>query len=215
MIVRRDVLCGIRANMLTGRIWREHLAARSKAIEKYRNAAPPATSAERRRRAEEMGEDLERQRRNAQRLIQAGCKVSIATDNYHGDAPELRREPKPPEQEAGLGSLYAIEGLVELGMTPMQAIVAATRNGAIAARMLDEIGTVEVGKVADLVLLGADPLRDISNIWKIERVIARGRLIDRDRLPEHPIFYRPHAGPGSPDRISATKSDTPSAAGAT
>ena len=56
----------------------------------------------------------------------------------------------------------AIEGLVELGMTPSQAIVAATRNGAIAARGLNDFGTLEPGKLADLVILTADPLADIS-----------------------------------------------------
>lgn len=193
LIVERDVLCGIRSNMLTGRIWREHRAARREALRKYEGEPPPATSAERRRRADETGEDLELQRRNAERLIKAGCRVSIATDNYQGDAPELRRTPKPLEQEAGIGSLLAIEGLVELGMTPMQAIVAATRNGAVAAGMLDDIGTIEEGKVADLVLLGADPLRDIANIRKIELVIARGRVIDPDSLPETPIFHQPDA----------------------
>ena len=56
----------------------------------------------------------------------------------------------------------AIEGLVELGMTPSQAIVAATRNGAIASRRLADFGTIEPGKIADLVVLAADPLADIK-----------------------------------------------------
>jgi len=188
MMIENDVLCGVRANMLTGDLWRKHKKERKAAMEKYKDAPPPRTTAERNRRRDEREDDLELQRRNAERLIKAGCKVSIATDNYQGDAPELRREPKPPEQEAGKGSLIAIEGLVELGMTPMEAIVSATRNGAMAAGMLDDIGTVEPGKIADLVLLDANPLRDISNIWRIENVIARGRLIDRDALPEQRIF---------------------------
>lgn len=188
MIIERDILCGMRANMLTGDLWRRHKEKRKAAMEKYKDAPSPRTTAERNRRRDERGDDLELQRRNAERLIEAGCKVSIATDNYQGDAPELRREPKPPEQEAGIGSLTAIEGLVELGMTPMQAIVSATRNGAMAAGMLDDIGTVETGKIADLVLLDANPLRDISNIRRIDSVIARGRLIDRDALPEQRLF---------------------------
>ncbi|WP_234993332.1 amidohydrolase family protein [Amphiplicatus metriothermophilus] len=120
----------------------------------------------------------------------------MATDYYQGDAPELRRAPKPLEQEAGLGSLLAIEGLVELGMMPMQAVVAAIRNGVLAVGMLDEMGTIEEGKTADLMLLGADPLRDIANVRKIKHVIARGRLIHRDSLPEKPIFHLPAAEKG-------------------
>jgi hypothetical protein len=115
--------------------------------------------------------------------------VTIATDNYQGRAPEFRKEQKPEHQEAGMGSILAIEGLVELGMSEMQAIVAGTKNGAIAAGMLDSIGTVETGKEADLILLGADPLDDISNIRKLEHVIARGRLVDLATLPQQRLFY--------------------------
>ena len=71
----------------------------------------------------------------------------------------------------------------------MQAIVAATRNGAIAARGLDKFGTIEVGKSADLVLLDANPLRDIGNIRKQQMVMARGKVIDTGALPLKKIFY--------------------------
>jgi imidazolonepropionase-like amidohydrolase len=96
---------------------------------------------------------------------------------------------KPEIQEAGIGSLIAIEGLVELGMSEMQAIVAATRNGAIASRGLDEFGTIEVGKSADMVLLEANPLRDISNIRRQSMVMTRGKIIDTAALPRQKIFY--------------------------
>lgn len=188
LIVDKDVLCGMRSNMLTGDLWRRHVKARKNALEKYKDAPAPATSAERNRRSDEQEDDLELQRRNAERLIKAGCKTTIATDNYQGDAPELRRTPKPIEQEAGIGSLLAIKGLVELGMTPMEAIVAGTKNGAIAAGMEDEIGTIEAGKIADLVLLNANPLSNIANIDKIDSVIARGKIVNREELPERPLF---------------------------
>ncbi len=188
MIVERNVLCGMRSNMLTGELWRKHVETRKAALAKYKDAPAPKTTAERNRRNDEHENDLELQRRNATRLIKAGCIVTIATDNYQGDAPELRRAPKPLDQEAGIGSLLAIEGLVELGMTPAEAIIAGTRNGAVAAGMLDDIGTVETGKIADLVLLDADPLRNIGNIRKINTVIARGKVVDRDSLPETRLF---------------------------
>lgn len=72
--------------------------------------------------------------------------------------------------------------LVESGLTPMQAIQAATRNAAEFAGRLDELGTVEEGKLADLVLLTANPLDDISNTTKISAVIFKGHFYDGDSI---------------------------------
>lgn len=189
MIVDRDVLCAMRSNTLAGQPWQDHLAAVEQARAMLRDAPPPKTSAERRAREDHLQLRYAIQRRNAERLIQAGCRVTIATDNYQGRAPEFRKTPKPQIQEAGIGSILAIEGLVELGMSEMDAIVAATRHGAAAAGMSDEIGTVEAGKVADLVLLNRNPLDDISNIREIDTVISRGKVVDIDSLPEHRLFH--------------------------
>lgn len=188
LIQQRKPLCAMRSNVITGADWRRHLAARRAAEAMLKGARPPATSAQAHRRADALGEGEDIQRRNAIRLIKAGCAVVIATDSYQGDAPEFRRAPKPLDQEPGVGALVAIEGLVELGMTPSQAITAATRNGAIAAGRLEQFGTVETGKVADLILLSADPLADISNIRKQVMVMSKGQVVDVARLPQHPIF---------------------------
>jgi imidazolonepropionase-like amidohydrolase len=72
--------------------------------------------------------------------------------------------------------------LVKAGLTPMQALVAGTRNGAEAVGRLADLGTIERGKLADLVLLDASPLADIANTQKITAVIANGRLLRRDAL---------------------------------
>jgi hypothetical protein len=193
LIVGRDVLCAMRSNTLAGRLWQEHLEQKKKNEDSLRDMPEPKTSAERRQRENLLNVHYEIQRRNAEKLIHAGCRVTIATDNYQGRAPEFRKEPKPEHQEAGIGSILAIEGLVELGMGEMEAIVAATRNGAIAAGRLESIGTIEVGKDADLILLRDNPLEDISNIRSLENVIARGRIIDLGTLPGNPVFY---TGPG-------------------
>ncbi len=220
LIVERDVICGLRSNTLAGQPWQQHLAARRAAEAELDNAPPPKSSAEARDRQRRLNVDYEIQRRNAERLIAAGCRVSIATDNYQGRAPEFRKTPKSEVHEAGIGSILAIEGLVELGMSEMEAIVAGTRNGAIAAGMLDEIGTVEVGKQADLVLLAANPLDDIANIRRLSAVIARGRQVDIDALPENVLFYTGPApaaraapvAPGKPPAgaqpVAATSTET-------
>jgi imidazolonepropionase-like amidohydrolase len=67
----------------------------------------------------------------------------------------------------------------KIGMTPMQALVSATRSAAEFSGALESLGTIEVGKLADLVLLDADPLADIRNLGRIDAVIARGELFDR------------------------------------
>jgi len=134
-------------------------------------------------------------RKNAEELIRAGCITTIATDNYRASAPEFTRAPRTEMQQPGIGSVIALEGLVELGMTPAQAIVAATKNGALAMRMQDRLGTIEPGKLADLLLLGGDPLADIHNVRKLVLVMKEGAVIDIAKLPRKPVFYRPVARP--------------------
>lgn len=72
--------------------------------------------------------------------------------------------------------------LVESGLTPMQALQAATLNPAKFFNQLASSGTVEKGKLADLVLLNADPLKDIHNTTKISSVVVNGRFLDRQQL---------------------------------
>ena len=72
--------------------------------------------------------------------------------------------------------------LVEAGLTPLEALRTATHNPAEFLGALDSLGTVATGKVADLVLLDANPLTDIRNTRRISAVIANGRLFDRAAL---------------------------------
>lgn len=70
----------------------------------------------------------------------------------------------------------------QAGMTPLQALQSATRNPPMFFGMQDDLGTIEPGKIADLVLLRADPLADISNTQQIEAVVSGGRFLDRAAL---------------------------------
>ncbi|MGH9934764.1 MAG: amidohydrolase family protein, partial [Blastocatellia bacterium] len=72
--------------------------------------------------------------------------------------------------------------LVKAGLSPMEALVAGTRNGAEAVGRLADLGTIEKGKLADIVLLDANPLTDIANTQKIAAVVANGRLFRREAL---------------------------------
>jgi imidazolonepropionase-like amidohydrolase len=75
-----------------------------------------------------------------------------------------------------------LELLVGAGLSPLAALQAATLNPARFLDAADSLGAVEPGKVADLVLLDADPLTDIRNTARIRAVIAGGRYLDRPSL---------------------------------
>ena len=70
------------------------------------------------------------------------------------------------------------------GLSPFEALKSATVNPAKFMRREKDLGTIEKGKLADLILLDADPLTDISNTRKINAVIANGRLLNRQDLDE-------------------------------
>jgi imidazolonepropionase-like amidohydrolase len=75
-----------------------------------------------------------------------------------------------------------LELYVEGGMTPLEAIQSATIAPAMAMRLDREVGTVEVGKRADLAVFDADPLAQISNIRSATSVVTAGRLYDSSAL---------------------------------
>ncbi|MFW6085506.1 MAG: amidohydrolase family protein, partial [Gemmatimonadota bacterium] len=77
-----------------------------------------------------------------------------------------------------------LEMLVDAGLTPLEALSAATTTPARFLGLEQEIGTIEPGKWADLVVLDGDPLADISNVGRVHAVVMRGQLLDRDQLDE-------------------------------
>ena len=77
----------------------------------------------------------------------------------------------------------ALELLVEdVGLTPLQAIVVATRNSADALGLLHDLGTVETGKTASFVVMNANPVDDITNTRRIDDVYLKGHRVDRDMI---------------------------------
>jgi hypothetical protein len=85
-----------------------------------------------------------------------------------------------PFQVPGLSLHRELVRLIEAGLTPLEALRAATLYPARVLGLTDSLGSIEVGKLADLVLLDANPLEDISNTRRIRAVVANGRLY---RLP--------------------------------
>ncbi len=82
----------------------------------------------------------------------------------------------------GFGLHDELAMFVQAGLSPMEALQTATYNPAKCLGKLDSMGTVERGKVADLVLLEADPLEDISNTRKIAAVVVGGKIFDKAAL---------------------------------
>ncbi|HXG50222.1 MAG TPA: amidohydrolase family protein [candidate division Zixibacteria bacterium] len=103
------------------------------------------------------------QARNIAKLNAAGVRMTLGTDG---------NRPWGPHEE--------MLDMVIAGMTPMQVIVAATRNSAELLR-LDDAGTLEPGKSADFIVLDANPLDDITNTRRISAVILRGTAVDRSQ----------------------------------
>ena len=91
----------------------------------------------------------------------AGVPITVAS---HG---------KPPE-----AYWREMELLIEAGLRPMDVIVAATNNGAHFFGAQDRLGTIERGKLADLVLLDEDPIEDIRAVRSVDRVMLNGRWIE-------------------------------------
>ena len=103
------------------------------------------------------------QARNLEKLNAAGVRITLGTDG---------NRPWGPHEE--------MHDMVLAGMTPMQVIVAATRNSAEFLRLADA-GTLQAGKSADFIVLDANPLDDITNTRRISAVVLRGAPVDRSQ----------------------------------
>jgi len=96
---------------------------------------------------------------------QAGGKFVAGSDTSDGDVP-------------GLSTHFEMQALVDAGLTPMQAILSATKWPAELFHIYDEIGSVEVGKKADVIVIAGDPLADITNTRNILWVVKDGQVVD-------------------------------------
>ena len=103
---------------------------------------------------------------NLSRFVKAGGKIALGTDYAGYDA----------VFDLGM-PVTEIELMQEAGMTPMQVIIAATRNAARVCNLDHKLGTLELDKVADVLVVNGDPLQDIRAFTQIRLVIHNGTII--------------------------------------
>jgi imidazolonepropionase-like amidohydrolase len=114
---------------------------------------------------------IEKRRKFVCMCNRAGVKILAGTDG-----PGIGR------LTVGFGLHHELALLVEAGLKPIEALQGSTINAACALRKENEMGSLEVGKFADIVILNSDPLSDIHNTTKIDAVLLRGRMFDRTAL---------------------------------
>jgi len=103
-------------------------------------------------------------------LSDGGAKIALGSD-----APQLFSVP-------GFSLMREMQSMAKAGMSPYKILESGTRNPAIYLKAEKEFGTVEVGKIADLILLDANPLADVANMTKRVGVMVRGRWFSASEL---------------------------------
>ncbi|HET9212067.1 MAG TPA: amidohydrolase family protein [Thermoanaerobaculia bacterium] len=136
---------------------------RAKVAETAQVTAPIA--ADRLQRLEARVKDGERiGAANLKRVLDAGIPIAMGTDAGN------------PLTLHGISVYAEMEAMQAAGLTPTQVLTASTRGGALAMGRAKDFGTVEKGKLADLLIVGADPTADIANLRKVRYVVRGGAV---------------------------------------
>lgn len=138
---------------------------------------------------------------NARNLIQSGAPLLLANDGtvwpsgWSSDPQWGKTWITTPGEDnlapLATGHFAWFKAMEEKGCPPMEILRAATRNIAVAYGKERDLGTIEAGKIADLLILDRDPLQCAENYRAIRSVIKDGAVVDRDVLPLNPILSGP------------------------
>jgi len=133
--------------------------------------------------------------RNARALLQSGAVILLSTDAGLFNANTLTSSAwtswQPPDESLlilGEGHHNWFLAVEQKGMKPMDALLAATRNIARAYKADHDLGTLEQGKLADLLVLDRNPLESARNYRSVRLVMKDGRLVNRESLPSQALL---------------------------
>lgn len=115
---------------------------------------------------------FETAKQNLLRLYKAGVLIAMGTDSG-----------ATPVRAQGFSEHLELQLMTEAGLSPLEAITVATKNAATALKVQQQYGTLEPGKVADLIILNGDPVKDIKNTREIVAVYKDGKEVSKGPLP--------------------------------
>lgn len=137
-------------------------------LESYAGLFRPGQSKEEREQMEAMMKGfVSRSRKRLERAVKAGVPIAAGSDMYY----------QLPGKTRGQASLMMLRAYVESGMTPMQAIKAATSNAAQLLGLQFRIGSIEANRWADIIAVQGDPLKDITELERARFVMKDGKVI--------------------------------------
>lgn len=115
---------------------------------------------------------FETAQQNLLRLFKAGVLIAMGTDSG-----------ATPVRAQGFSEHLELQLMTKAGLTPLEAITVATKNAAATLKIQQQYGTLEPGKVADLIILNGDPVKDIKNTREIFAVYKDGKEVSKGPLP--------------------------------
>jgi len=142
---------------------------------------------------------------NARSLIRSDAMLLMANDGAIYP-PEMAADPAWAKWSVGAPAEFSLfslprghflwfEAMEEKGCPPMKMLRAATRNIAVAYGKDKDLGTLEPGKIADLLILDKNPLEAAKNYQAIHSIIKEGKAVDREALPQTPVLTKARESP--------------------
>lgn len=112
-------------------------------------------------------------RERVQRAVKMGVKLAFGSDEYYNT----------PGRTRGQASLLTLESYQADGLSPLDVIRTATVNAADLLGLGNRVGTLDAGKLADIIAVDGDPLKDVRELGKVKFVMKGGRVIRNDLAP--------------------------------